>query len=154
MTQIKYDNPAKRFLRGYRALLLRRESLLREIERMRESVTGTTVQLKQDVVSTSGAGDKIGDTVARIVDAEDALKPALDEIGREVSRIMAAIESVPDEMQKTVLTLRYIEGLDWLKISESIGYEISNTYIIHGRALVAVNRWLESRKALEGSISW
>jgi hypothetical protein len=59
MTQIKYDNPAKRFLRGYRALLLRRESLLREIERMRESVTGTTVQLKQDVVSTSGAGDKI-----------------------------------------------------------------------------------------------
>jgi DNA-directed RNA polymerase specialized sigma24 family protein len=88
------------------------------------------------------------------VDAEDALKPALDEIGREVSRIMAAIESVPDEMGKTVLTLRYIEGLDWLKISESIGYEISNTYIIHGRALVAVNRWLESRKALEGSISW
>ena len=144
MTQIKYDNPAKRFLRGYRALLLRRESLLREIERMRESVTGTTVQLKQDVVSTSGAGDKIGDTVARIVDAEDALKPALDEIGREVSRIMAAIESVPDEMQKTVLTLRYIEGLDWLKVSERINYEERQTFVIHGRALAAVNRWLKT----------
>ena len=143
MTQIKYDNPAKRFLRGYRALLLRRESLLREIERMRESVTGTTVQLKQDVVSTSGAGDKIGDAVARIVDAEDALKPALDEIGREVSRIMAAIESVPDEMQKTVLTLRYIEGLDWLKVSERINYGERQTFALHGRALAAVNRWMK-----------
>ena len=143
--RIKYnDNPAKRFLRGYKALILRRDSLLREIERMRESVTGTTVQLKQDVVSTSGAGDKIGDTVARIVDAEDALKPALDEIGREVSRIMAAIESVPDEMQKTVLTLRYIEGLDWVKVSERINYEERQTFVLHGRALAAVNRWLKT----------
>ena len=143
--RIKYnDNPAKRFLRGYKALILRRDSLLREIERMRESVTGTTVQLKQDVVSTSGAGDKIGDTVARIVDAEDALKPALDEIWREVSRIMAAIESVPDEMQKTVLTLRYIEGLDWVKVSERINYEERQTFVLHGRALAAVNRWLKT----------
>ena len=32
-----YDNPAKRFLRGYRAMMIRRESLLREINRRRES---------------------------------------------------------------------------------------------------------------------
>ena len=142
---IKYDNPAKRFLRGYKALILRRDSLLREIERLRESITGTTVALKEDVVTGGGASDRMGATVAQIVDAEEALKPALDEIGREVSRIMAAIESVPDEMQKTVLTLRYIEGLDWIAISEKVGYEERQTFVIHGRALVAVNKWMEER---------
>jgi len=141
--RIKYDNPAKRFLRGYKALILRRDSLLREIERLRESITGTTVALKEDVVSGGGASDRMGETVARIVDAEDALRPALEEITQKVSRIITAIDSVPDEMQKTVLTLRYIEGLDWIKIQERIGYEERQTFIIHGRALAAVNRWLE-----------
>lgn len=148
MTMIHNDNPAKRFLRNYRALMLRRESMTREIERLRESVTGTTAQLKQDIVSTSGVGDRIGDTVARIVDAEVALGPVLTEIDQRIADIMKAIESVPDEMQKTVLTLRYIEGLDWLTVAERIGYEVSNTYIIHGRALQEVNRWLDKRETL------
>lgn len=145
MTLIRYDNPAKRFLRGYKALLLRRESLLREIERLRESLTGITAPLKDDPVQSSGAVDRMADTVARIVDAEEALAPALTEINAHIREIMTAIDSVPDEMGKTVLTLRYIEGLDWIAISERIGYEISNTYIIHGRALVEVNKWMKGR---------
>jgi hypothetical protein len=144
--RIKYDNPAKRFLRGYKALILRRDSLLREIERLRESITGTTVALKEDVVSGGGASDRMGATVAQIVDAEEALKPVLAEITKSVGEIMSAIDSVQDEMQKTVLTLRYIEGLDWLKIQERIGYEERQTFVIHGRALVTVNKWLEGRK--------
>jgi len=135
-------NPAKQFLKGYKALMIRRESLLREVERMRESLTSTTVQLKHDVVTTSGAQDKIGNIVPQIIDAEATITPELIEINEQIKRIFAAINAAPEEMQKTVLTLRYIEGLDWLAISERIGYEISNTYIIHGRALAEVNRWL------------
>lgn len=146
---IRYDNPAKRFLRRYKALIVRRDSLLREIERMRESLTGTTVALKEDVVFGGGTSDRMGATVAEIVDAEEALRPVLREIAQSVGEIMAAIDSVPDEMQKTVLTLRYIEGLDWISIQERIGYEERQTFIIHGRALAAVNRWLErSRNGL------
>ena len=140
--QEQKPNPAKQFLKGYKALMLRRESLLREVERMRESLTGTTVQLKQDVVTGSGSTDRIGNLVPQIVDTEEAIKPELTEINERIKRIFSAINSAPDEMQKTVLTLRYIEGLDWLAISERIGYEISNTYIIHGRALSEVNKWL------------
>ena len=143
---LKEQNPAKLFLRGYKALILRRESLLREVERMRESLTGTTVQLKQDVVTGSGATDRIGNVVPQIVDAEAAIKPELEDITERIRRIFAAINAAPDEMQKTVLTLRYIEGLDWLEISERIGYEISNAYIIHGRALEEVNKWMVRNK--------
>lgn len=144
MTVIKYDNPAKRFLRGYRALLLRRESLLREIERLRESLTGITAPLKDDPVQSSGAADRMADTIARIVDAEEALAPALDEINCRIREILAAIDSVPDEMGKTVLTMRYIEGLDWISVAQKVGYEERQTFVIHGRALSAVNHWLKS----------
>ena len=145
MTLIRYDNPAKRFLRGYRALMLRRESLLREIERLRESLTGVTAPLKDDPVQGSGASDRMADTVARIVDAEEALNPALTEINDRIREILAAIDSVPDEMEKTVLTLRYIEGLDWISVSQRISYEERQTFVIHGRALAAVNRWMEKQ---------
>ena len=125
---------------------MRRDSLLREIERRRESATGTTVRLKEINVQSGGAYDRMAEDVARIVDDEESLGDALQEIARKLKEILMAIESVPDEMQKTVLTLRYIEGLDWLPIAERIGYEISNTYIIHGRALVEVNKWLTEQK--------
>ena len=137
---IHYDNPAKRFLRGYRALLVRRDSLLREIERRRESATGTTVRLKEINVQSGGAYDRMAEDVARIVDDEESLGDALAEIARKLKEILQAIESVPDEMQKTVLTLRYIEGLDWPDIQERISYERTQTLVIHGKALVHINR--------------
>lgn len=143
---IHYDNPAKRFLRGYRALLVRRDSLLREIERRRESATGTTVRLKEINVQGGGASDRMAEDVARIVDDETSLGDALQEIAKRLREILQAIESVPDEMQKTVLTLRYIEGLDWPDIQERISYERTQTLVIHGKALVHINRWIEKER--------
>ena len=97
------------------------------------------------VSNGSAAYDRMAEDVARIVDAEEALTAEIAEISKRLAEILEAIASVPDEMQKTVLTLRYIEGLDWLAISERISYEISNTYILHGKALVHVNEWLRKR---------
>lgn len=139
-------NPAKRFLRGYRALLIRNESLVREIERRLESATGTTARLKPiNVQNGAAAYDRMAEDVARIVDAEGTLGDELQEITKKLKEILTAIESVPDEMQKTVLTLRYIEGLDWPDIQERISYERTQTLVIHGKALVSVNKWMEKR---------
>ena len=119
---------------------------MREMDRRRESATGTTVRLKPiTVTGGTGAYDRMAEDVASIIDAERALADALKEIGRKLNEILSAIESVPDEMEKTVLTLRYIEGMDWVSISEKIGYEISNTYVLHGRALMAVNEWMKDQ---------
>jgi DNA-directed RNA polymerase specialized sigma24 family protein len=63
-----------------------------------------------------------------------------------LEQIMAAISAVPDEMQKTVLTLRYVEGRSWEDIQDMIGYERTQTLVIHGRALWAVKKWMEGEK--------
>ena len=138
------ENPAKAYLKRYRALLIQRDSLQRSIDAAYERATSCTVRLKP--ISVSGGGgayDRMAEDVARISDETAQLKAAKERAENALSQIMAAIQAVPDEMQRTVLMLRYVEGLDWITISERIGYEISNTYILHGRALWSVRRWME-----------
>ena len=138
------ENPAKTYLKRYRALLIQRDSLQRSINAAYERATSCTVRLKPISVSGgAGAYDRMAEDVARISDETAQLEEAKAKTELALSEIMEAIQAVPDEMQRAVLLLRYVEGLDWITLSERIGYEISNTYILHGRALWTVRRWME-----------
>lgn len=138
------ENPAKTYLKRYRALLIQRDSLQRSINAAYERATSCTVRLKPISVSGgAGAYDRMAEDVARISDETAQLEDAKAKTEMALSEIMEAIRAVPDEMQRAVLLLRYVEGLDWITLSERIGYEISNTYILHGRALWTVRRWME-----------
>ena len=92
----------------------------------------------------NGAYDRMAEDVAKIADETELLRGTLEDVSAALKDVLRAIEAVPDEMQKTVLTLRYVEGLDWISISEKIQYEERMTFILHGRALWNVRRWLES----------
>lgn len=136
------NNPAKVFLARYRAIKVRYESILREMEHRREELTSITAPIRDDPVQSSGSPDRMAEALARIIDAEAELYATKAELDTALVEILEAIASVPDEMQKAVLTLRYVEGLDWIRVAERINYEISNTYIIHGKGLLEVNRYL------------
>ena len=144
---MNYHNPAKAYLQRYRALRARYASLCREIERLRESLTGTTVQLRSDPVTGSGASDRMAATVAKMVDMEQAISGEAQAVAEALESVLAAIRAVPDETQRTVLTLRYVEGLDWITIADHVHFGERQTFVIHGRALMAVNHWLEGRDA-------
>jgi DNA-directed RNA polymerase specialized sigma subunit len=98
------------------------------------------------VQGSHAAFDSMAEAVCKAADASETLYAEYQECNRVLVQIMAAISAVPDEMQKTVLTLRYVEGLDWITIAEKISYSEVRTYVIHGRALVEINRWLEGKK--------
>ena len=140
----KPDNPAKAFLRQYRARKIRMESLSREIEKARERALSVTVRPKEiNVMGSHAAFDSMAEAVCKAADASETLYAEWQECNRVLVQIMAAISAVPDEMQKTVLTLRYVEGLDWLGIQDKIGYERTQTLVIHGRALWNIKKWME-----------
>ena len=140
----KPDNPAKAFLRQYRARKIRMESLSREIEKARERALSVTVRPKEiNVQGSHAAFDSMAEAVCKAADASETLYAEWQECNRVLVQIMAAISAVPDEMQKTVLTLRYVEGLDWLGIQDKIGYERTQTLVIHGRALWNIKKWME-----------
>lgn len=142
----KPGNPAKEYLRRYIACQIRAESIARVIRKSMEDATDIAVHLKPDVTQGGGAYDRVAEDVCAAVDAEETLRNALRDAERVLAEVMEAISAVPDEMQKTVLVLRYVEGLEWMEIAERIHYEISNTYILHGRALWAVNKWMEAER--------
>ena len=141
------ENPAKTYLRRYRALVVQRESLQRSIDAAYDRAYSCTQRLKTIRVQGGGSVyDRMAEDVARISDETEQLKAAKERAEKALAEIMSAIQAVPDEMQKTVLMLRYVEGLEWHKVAVQINYTEAGVYVLHGRALWNVKKWMEGNK--------
>ena len=136
------NNPAKTFLRQYRGMVARCNALSRAIREAEEQATDVSVHLKPVSVQTSASGDAMLNSVIRMVEATEQLQEEKARCDQALQEVLTAINSVADETQKAVLTMRYVEGLAWTDIQEQINYERTQTLVIHGRALEAVNKWL------------
>ena len=141
------ENPAKTYLKRYRALLIQMDSLQRSIEAAYDRAYSCTQRLKPIRVTGGGSVyDRMAEDVARISDETEQLKAAKERAEKALAEIMSAIQAVPDEMQKTVLMLRYVEGLEWHKVAVQINYTEAGVYVLHGRALWNVKKWMEGNK--------
>ena len=141
------QNPAKAYLMRYRGLKQKCAALERAIRSAFEDATNTTVALKEICVQTSGGGEMMANAVVNAMDATAMLEDRRRECQKVMREIMDAIESVPDEVQQTVLIEHYINGRTLADIQTEICYEKRNTIIIHGRALWNVWQWMK-RKGL------
>ena len=143
----KPENPAKTYLRRYRALVVQQESLQRSIDAAYDRAYSCTQRLKPiRVQGGGGAYDRMAEDVSRIADETEKLREAKAKVDAALADVLTAINAVQDEMQRTVLLLRYVEGLEWIAISERIHYEERQTFVIHGRGLWAVNQWLKAQE--------
>ena len=151
MMPCRRNNPAKAFLMQYRGLTVMLESLRRNIERMRESLTSITAPIKEDPVQASGQQDRMAATIAAIIDAEAGYAESMRRAMEQQRMILEAIESVPDATQRAVLALRYTDGLDWISVADKVGYAERQTFVLHGRGLAEVNKWL-AKTAQENAV--
>ena len=94
---------------------------------------------------TGGTHEKNGNSVERayccLSDyAADADRLMQDMIASR-QRAEVLIASVPDAVQREVLTRRYIIGQQWEDIAESMNYSLRRVYQLHGYALqnIALN---------------
>ena len=142
----KQENIARAFLRRYRTMCIRQDALLRAIDEAHDRAMACTVRLKSIHVSGGcGAYDRMAEDVVHMVDAETQLWTKLQDLRRSLAEVLEAIDAVHDEAQKTLLTLRYINGCDWHAIQDYMHYERTQVYVIHGWALQSVKHWLELR---------
>ena len=143
MIDYRPENPAKTYLKRYRAALYRQQSLMRSLAALQDRQTNCTVKLNAIQVSSGGfVRDRMAEEIVRAMELEEQIQEQERIAAAVLKEVWDAINAVPDEMQKTVLTLRYVEGLDWIQIQDRIGYERTQTLVLHGRALWAVNRWM------------
>ena len=142
----KQENPAKVFLRRYLSLCSRAEAIQIAIDAAMSRAFATGVTLKQiKVLSSPAEHDPMAADVCSAVDACEQLYQKKAEINTALQEILSAIESIPDERQKELLTLRYVSGKSFKEIIEKMHYSEARIYVIHGRALICINRWLERR---------
>ena len=145
MGEKKYpENPAKEALRRYIPMLKRRDALVEEIEDHYSRAYRCTARI--DPCSTGGGSavyDRMAEDICRAADAKQQLAAKIAELNAAMQRVLALIDIPTDERQKTVLTLRYVNGLSWLDIQDMMGYERTQTLVLHGRALAAINRHMQ-----------
>ena len=140
------DNPAKEFLKRYLWLRGRVEALDRAINQAMESAFDKSVRLKEIIVKSSPAiHDPMAENVVKAVDELETLYEYKKKAVESLREILDAIDSLKDERQKQLLTMRYVNGDDFTAIMEKMHYEKTQMYVIHGRALVEINKWLEGR---------
>lgn len=141
------ENPAKTFLRRYTALCGRIEALTLAIDAALQRATNTQITLKEiRVLSSPAEHDPMAKDVAIAVDASEVLYQKRAEAEAALREILDAVDSVKDERQKELLTRRYISGQNFDEIMKGMHYEKTQVFVIHGRALVEINKWLEHTK--------
>lgn len=138
------ENPAKAFLRRYIGLCGRVDALTRAINQAMERAMNTGVTLKEiKVLSSPSEHDPMARDVATAVDACEILYQKKSEAEAALREILTAIDSLKDERQKELLTRRYVSNEGFPEIMGAMHYEKTQVFVIHGRALVEINKWLE-----------
>ena len=138
------DNPAKAFLRRYIAISGRVDALSLAISQAMERAFNTGVYLKEvKVLSSPAEHDPMARDVCNAVDACEILYQYKADAEAALREILSAIDSLTDERQKELLTLRYVTGMGFKDIKEKIHYEETQMYVIHGRALWQVWQYMK-----------
>ena len=144
---MKRENPAKTFLRRYLGLCRRVDALTRAIDIAMERATSISVKLKEiRVMSSPAEHDPMAADVCTAVDACKMLFDEKAQAEKALQEILIAIRAVPDERQRAVLTMRYVEGREFSQIAEEMHFSEPAIYVAHGRALVIINKWLKENE--------
>lgn len=146
------ENPAKAFLRRYTGLCGRVDALDRAIRQAMERATNTGITLKEiKVLSSPAEHDPMARDIASAIDASEILYKKKAEAEAALREILAAIDSLKDEQQKELLTRRYVSGDGFPEIMNAMHYEKTQVFVIHGRALIEINKWLERQPKKESA---
>ena len=143
---MKQENPAKVFLRRYKSLCGRVDALQRAIDEAMQRATNTGITLKEiKVLSSPAEHDPMARDICNAVDACVILYQKKAEAEMALREILTAIDCVKDERQKEILTRRYITGDGFKQIIDDMHYSEAQVFVLHGRALIEINKWMERR---------
>ncbi|MBQ1779303.1 MAG: hypothetical protein IIZ93_14205 [Acidaminococcaceae bacterium] len=148
----RQENPAKAFLRRYKAIVGRMDALTMAIDEAMQRAMNTGITLKEiKVLSSPAEHDPMARDICSAVDACEILYEEKAKAAAALREILSAIDSLADERQKEVLTRRYVDGQGFPEICEGMHYEKTQVFVIHGRALIEINKWMERKEVKIGA---
>ncbi|MFH1513443.1 MAG: hypothetical protein ABIG45_08845 [Bacillota bacterium] len=134
---------AKHWLSDYRDLCCRRDALADELDSLRAATTRATGHLSQAHISRLPAYGSFEERSLELIEAQSRLKTLIEHISESLAVRLTLIEQLSDERCRLVLTLRYINGLEWFKVEHAMHYERRQVFYFHSEALKEVGRLME-----------
>lgn len=126
---------AKDYLLQIKLLNTQIDCMQANADSLRDSLLRITPTLKQDVVTSSGAQDRMSATVAKIVDMEKEINAKIDTYIDKKAEIIRLLERVRNPDYLKVLQMRYVDIEKWEDIAVAMDCSVRNIYKLHGRAL-------------------
>lgn len=108
---------------------------LSEIYQLKIMACSITVSGDSERVQTSGNQDKLGSTIAKIVDLERETDELVDSLVDKRKEILKQIDNMKNIDQYDVLHKHYVERRTFQDIADSENWSIRQVFNIHGRAL-------------------
>lgn len=108
---------------------------LSEIYQLKIMACSITVSGDSERVQTSGNQDKLGSTIAKIVDLERETDELVDSLVDKRKEILKQIDNMKNIDHYDVLHKHYVERRTFQDIADSENWSIRQVFNIHGRAL-------------------
>ena len=109
---------------------------LSEIYQLKTMASSVTVSNDGERVQNSGDKDRMGSTVAKIVDLERETDELVDSFVRKRNRIIEQIDSIENLDFYHVLSMRYVARDTFETISVKTNWSIRKIFSLHGKALL------------------
>ena len=126
----------KSYLNQIERLDIMIKNKLSEIYQLKTMACSVTVSNDGERVQNSGDKDRMGTTVAKIVDLERETDELVDSFVKKRKRIVGQIDSIENVDYYHVLSMRYIARDTFETIAEKTNWSIRKVFSLHGKALL------------------
>ena len=109
---------------------------LAELKCLATKVSPTNVEGR----GSGGVTDRVGRTVAKIVDLENKINDYIDRLVSAKEAIASVVAQADNEVYKVLLERRYILHETWEVIAEKMGYSLRHTTRLHNDAMKYLQR--------------
>lgn len=135
MRNNKTDNEKKKeFLNSYLEAKKAVRRIEIQIEELRKNELSPSC-LSSDGMPRGNDSTDLSDYIAKLDELEQELWTEQYRKLFEYERVQKAINRVPYEDEKMVLTCKYIKNSKWDEIASEMGYAVRSVHYIHGDAL-------------------
>ena len=124
------------------------QNKLSEIYQLKTMACSVTVSNEKERIQTSSDKDRLGSTVAKIVDLEKETDRLVDSFIDKRNHIISQIDGLDNVDYYNVLSMRYVGRDTYEEIANKTNWSIRKVFSMHGEALKEFER-LYGREYLE-----
>lgn len=131
---------AKEYLNQVREINRRIDDKVLEIDFLNDRLTSISVAYDVEPVDHSRNVHSLEHSIARVLDLKDELARDLTDLIDKRREVENTIEQLKDTNMKKLLNLRYLHFNTWEYIAVQLNFSIRNVYILHGKALLEIEK--------------